>query len=45
MAIVVRPHPDSSSEYKYQHITGQCRFKACVLLGLEEIPAFVLDHG
>lgn len=42
MAIVVRPHPDSSSGYEYEHITGQCRFKACVSLGFEEIPAFVL---
>lgn len=43
MAIVVRPHPNPSSEYKYEHITGQCRFKACIALGLEKIPAFVID--
>lgn len=43
MAIVVRPHSNSSSGYQYEHITGQCRFKACVSLGLEKIPAFVLD--
>ena len=43
MPIVVRPHPDSSSEYIYQHVTGQCRFKACLELGLEDIPAFVFD--
>ena len=43
MPIVVRPHPDDSSKYKYEHVTGQCRFKACISLGLEEIPAFVFD--
>lgn len=43
MPIVVRPHPDSSSEYDYEHVTGQCRFKACLELGLEDIPAFVFD--
>ncbi|MXY47412.1 MAG: hypothetical protein F4Y44_10645, partial [Chloroflexi bacterium] len=41
MPIVVRPHPESSSEYDLEHVTGQCRFKACLSLGLEEIPAFV----
>ena len=43
MPIVVRPHPDASSEYAYEHVTGQCRFKACLELGLEDIPAFVFD--
>ena len=43
MPIVVRPHPDSTSEYAYENVTGQCRFKACLELGLEEIPAFVFD--
>ncbi len=43
MPIVVRPHPDSSSEYDFEHVTGQCRFKACLELGLEDIPAFVFD--
>ncbi len=43
MAIVVRPHPDSASQYAYEHVTGQCRFKACMELGLVEIPAFILD--
>lgn len=42
-AIVVRPHPEGSSQYDYEHVTGQCRFKACLDLGLEEIPAFVFD--
>ena len=40
--IIVRPHPDSKSKYDYQNVTGQCRLKACVALGLEEIPAFIL---
>lgn len=43
MPIVVRPHPESSSEYDFEHVTGQCRFKACLELGLEDIPAFVFD--
>lgn len=43
MPIVVRPHPDSKSPFQYEHVTGQCRFKACLDLGLEEIPAFVFD--
>ena len=42
-AIVVRPHPESSSDYDYEIVTGQCRFKACLELGLEDIPAFVFD--
>ena len=41
--IIVRPHPDSDSRYDYQNVTGQCRLKACLSLGLEEIPAFVLE--
>ena len=43
MPIVVRPHPNASAQYKYEHVTGQCRFKACIALGSEEIPAFVFD--
>lgn len=43
MPIVVRPHPISESEYDYEHVTGQCRFKACSELGMEEIPAFVFN--
>ena len=39
--IIVRPHPDSNSTYDYQNVTGQCRLKACLALGLEEIPAFI----
>jgi ParB/RepB/Spo0J family partition protein len=39
--IVIRPHPKSESQYQYEFVTGQCRFKACLELGLEEIPAFV----
>lgn len=41
--IIVRPHPDSNSKYDYQNVTGQCRLKACLALGLEEIPAFILE--
>ncbi|MBC8229428.1 ParB/RepB/Spo0J family partition protein [bacterium] len=41
--IIVRPHPDSESQYNYEHVTGQCRLKACLELGLEEIPAFILE--
>ena len=41
--IIVRPHPDPESEYDYQNVTGQCRLKACLSLGLEEIPAFILE--
>lgn len=43
MPIVVRPHPDSKSPFQYEHVTGQCRFKACLDLGLQEIPAFVFN--
>lgn len=43
MAIVVRPHPDADSPYRYEHVTGQCRFKACIALNLETIPAVVLE--
>lgn len=41
--IVVRPHPNPESGYEYEHVTGQCRFKACLASGVVEIPAFVLD--
>ena len=40
--IVVRPHPNSFA-YEYQHVTGQCRLKACLELGLKTIPAFILE--
>ena len=40
--IIVRSHPDSKSEYDYENVTGQCRLKACLALGLKSIPAFVL---
>jgi ParB family chromosome partitioning protein len=42
-AITIRSHPDKSSEYEYEIITGQCRFKACADLGLGEIPAIIQD--
>lgn len=41
--IIVRPHPDSTSDYDYENVTGQCRLKACLSLDLKEIPAFVLE--
>ncbi len=41
--IVVRPHPDPASGFEFQHITGQCRLKACLELGMLEIPAVVED--
>ena len=34
-SILIRPHPDSSSEYKYEIVVGQCRLKACLELGRE----------
>ncbi len=40
--IIVRPHPASESQYNYESVTGQCRLKACLALGLQEIPAFIL---
>lgn len=41
--ITVRPHPDSDSGYQYQYVVGQCRFIAASELGLEAIPALVLE--
>lgn len=41
--IIVRPHPVSTSKYDYENVTGQCRLKACLALGMEEIPAFILE--
>jgi len=41
--IIVRPHPDSSSKYEYEIVVGQCRMKACLELGREEIPAVVRE--
>jgi len=41
--IAIRPHPDPSSGYQYEYIIGQCRLKACLELGLEEIPAIVAE--
>ena len=37
--ISIRPHPDSSSQFEYEVITGRCRLGACLELGLEHIPA------
>ena len=41
MSIIIRPHPKTESEYQYEFVTGQCRFNACLELGIEEIPAFI----
>ena len=41
--ITVRPHPDSTSKYDYQNVTGQCRLKACLALGVENIPTIILE--
>lgn len=42
-AITIRSHPDSSSNFKYEVITGQCRLKACLDLGLDQIPSIIQD--
>jgi len=39
--ITIRPHPNSSSEYEYEIVVGQCRLKACLELKLEQIPAVI----
>ena len=41
--IVLRPHPDLQSEFAYENVSGQCRMKAALALGLEEIPAIIVD--
>ena len=41
--ITVRRHPDPQSEYQYEYVVGQCRFAAAAELGLETIPAVVLE--
>lgn len=41
--IVLRPHPDTQSEFAYENVSGQCRMKASLTLGLEEIPAIIVD--
>lgn len=41
--IIVRPHPDRSSHFEYEVVVGQCRLRACLELGIEEIPAVVQD--
>lgn len=39
--ITIRPHPDRSSQYEYELVVGQCRLRACLELGLDQIPAVV----
>lgn len=41
--VTLRPHPDSDSEYQYEYVVGQCRLAAARGLGLQSIPALVLD--
>lgn len=41
--ITVRPHPDSTCEYAYEVVTGQCRLRACLELGIAQIPAVVQE--
>ena len=41
-AVALRDHPNADSEYRYQHVTGQCRIIAARELGLTEIPASVV---
>lgn len=41
--ITLRPHPDRDSGYEYQYVVGQCRFKAASELGLQSIPALILE--
>jgi len=39
--ITIRPHPDQTSEYKYEIVMGQCRLHACLELDIKQIPAIV----
>jgi ParB/RepB/Spo0J family partition protein len=39
--ITIRPHPDQTSEYKYEIVMGKCRLHACLELGFDQIPAIV----
>lgn len=41
--ITIRLHPDSSSQYEYEVVIGQCRLKACSELGIEQIPAVIQE--
>lgn len=39
--IIIRRHPNSSSKYDFEVVVGQCRLKACLELGREQVPAVV----
>ncbi len=39
--ITLRPHPDESSQYKYEIVAGQCRFKSSLELDLTDIPSTI----
>ena len=41
--ITIRPHPDTSSGFTYEVIIGQCRLKACLELGIEQVPAVIQE--
>lgn len=41
--IVLRPHPEEQSEFAYENVSGQCRMKAALAVGREEIPAIIVD--
>ena len=41
--IVLRPHPDLQSEFAYENVSGQCRMKASLAVGLEEVPSIIVD--
>jgi ParB/RepB/Spo0J family partition protein len=41
--ITIRPHPDTSSGFMYEVIIGQCRLKACLDLGIKQIPAVIQE--
>ena len=43
MPIVVRPHPNKESDYQYEHVSGQCRFKAAADLDMKTIPTVIIN--
>ncbi len=43
--ITLRPHPDKNGDFRYEIVAGQCRFKASLELGLDNIPAVVDDFN
>ena len=41
--VVLRPHPDPQSKFAYENVSGQCRMKASLAVGLEEVPSIIVD--